>query len=241
MPDKQGKNGWNRLEVIMPSSPISMLPEKDQQELLTDLNYLNTAEIKSFCRCHSIPYTIAIEANSGRRRKTNEDDRKGVILDRVRHFLKTGIVLQETCFPAKVACFDAAPEKLSPDHKLFYGQYDKTNRALIAILKALTHGRFRDGAIARILARDFWSRGEAPTFNEYAAAWLRAVKEHSGPNSEWAFLSDRVHGTAGPDWKRLRAEKAKKVIRALDQILPQKGAKAFGWHRMKDQGHSNTE
>jgi hypothetical protein len=61
----------------MPTSPISMLPEREQQELLTDLNYLNTAEIKSFCKRHSIPYTIAIETKNERRRKTNEDDRKG--------------------------------------------------------------------------------------------------------------------------------------------------------------------
>lgn len=188
-------------------SPLSMLPEKQRQQLLTDFNYLNTVEIKSFCRRHSIPYRIAIEANDGRRKKTNEDDRKGVILERVRHFLKTGIVLKETCFPAKVARFDERPKKLSPDHKLFYGQYDKTNRAMVAILKALTHGTFRNGAIARILARDFWSRGEAPTFSEYAAAWLRAAKEHRGPNPEWAFLSDRARGTAGSGWKRLERKK----------------------------------
>jgi len=210
----------------MTISPISMLPEKAHQELFTDLNYLNTAEIKSFCKRHSIPYTIAIESNNGRRRKTNEDDRKGVILDRIRHFLKTGTVLKETCFPAKVVCFDASPEKLSPGHRLFYGQYDKTNRAMITLLKALTQGEFRNGAIARIVARDFWSRGEAPTLKEYASAWLQAVKEHNRPNPEWAFLSDRARGTAGPDWKRLRAKKAAKVMKMLDQITRQMKTKS---------------
>jgi hypothetical protein len=204
--------------MIMPVSPISMLQEKRQQELLTDLNYLNIAELKSFCKRHSIPYTIAIESNNGRKRNTNEDDRKGVILDRIRHFLKTGIVLPETCFPAKVVCFATSPVELSPGDRLFYGQYDKTNRAMITLLKALTQGKFRNGAIARIVARDFWSRGQAPTFNEYASAWLQAVKEHTRPNPEWAFLSDRARGTAGPGWKGLRAKKAIKVMRMLDQI-----------------------
>jgi len=41
-------------------SPISKLPKAERQELLNDPNYLNTAEIKSFCRQYSIPYTIAI-------------------------------------------------------------------------------------------------------------------------------------------------------------------------------------
>lgn len=167
----------------MPKSPISNLQEEEQHELLADLNYLNTAEIKSFCKRHSIPYTIAIETPSGQRRKTNEDDRKGVILDRIRHFLKTGVVLKETCFPAEVVCLEAIPEKLAPGDRLFYGQYDKTSRAMITLLQRLTQGKFRNGAIARIVARDFWSRGEAPTYYEYASAWLKAVEEHSRPNS----------------------------------------------------------
>src|ERR1700680_4819591 len=119
----------------MAVSPISSLPEGEQQRLLDDLNYLNTTEIKSFCKRHSIPYTIAIETKDGCRRKTKDDDRKGVILNRIRHFLQTGVVLQETCFRATVVCFDAPPEELIPNDRLFFGQYDKTNRTMIALLK----------------------------------------------------------------------------------------------------------
>jgi hypothetical protein len=99
----------------MPASPISKLPEKEQRELLDDLNYLNTAEIKSFCKRQSIPYAIAMGTNDGCGRKTNEDDRKGAILDRVRHFFKTGVVLGETCFRATVVCFEAPPQELGPN------------------------------------------------------------------------------------------------------------------------------
>jgi hypothetical protein len=86
----------------MPASPISRLPADQQQGLLDDLNYLNIAEIKSLCQRHSIPYTIAIETKDGRRRKTNEADRKGVILNRIRHFLHTGVILEETRLRATV-------------------------------------------------------------------------------------------------------------------------------------------
>lgn len=202
----------------MPVPPISKLPEDERKELLNDLNYLNTAEIKSFCRRHSIPYTIAIEAKDGRRRKTSEDDRKGIVLNRIRHFLQTGEVLEETCFRAAVLCSEALTKKLTPDDKLFYGQYDKTSRAMVSLLKELTGGKFRNGAIARIVARDFWSTGTAPTFREFASAWLQAVEEHKRPNPEWAFLSDRARGTAGSDWKKLRANKASKVMKTLRQI-----------------------
>jgi len=202
----------------MTGAPISSLSSAEQQELLRDLNYLNTAEIKTFCKWLSIPYQIAVETGGGARRKTNEDDRKGVILGRIRQFLKTGEVPDETCFRQSVVCFDPLPEKLSPDDKLFYGQYDKANRAMITLLKDLTGGKFRNGAVARILARDFWARGKAPTFREYARAWFRATKEHTQPNPEWAFLSDRHQRKAQRDWKKLRVKKASKVISTLNQI-----------------------
>jgi hypothetical protein len=176
----------------MPLAPLLKLPKTDQQEFLNDLNYLNTSEIQSFCKRQSIPYTIAIATEKGGRKNTTDSDRKGVILERIRDFLRTGVVPGQTCFPATVACFEPLPVKLTADDRLFYGQYDKSSQAMTALLKNLTGGQFRNGAIARILARQFWSRGSAPTFKEYAAAWLHAVKEHTRPNPEWAFLSDRA-------------------------------------------------
>jgi hypothetical protein len=202
----------------MAASPISKLSKSEQRELLHDLNYLNLAEIKQFCKRQSIPFTIAIETKDGARKTTREDDRKGVILDRIRHFLRTGKVPQETRFPAAVVCFDPLPHELTPDDRLLYGQYDKTSRAMIQLLKELTAGQFRNGAIARILARKFWSMGIAPTFGEFAAAWLEETRAHTGPNPEWAFLSDRASKGAVPDWKKLRAAKASKVMKVLGTL-----------------------
>jgi hypothetical protein len=204
----------------VPRSLVPQVTKNEQQELLDDLNYLNTAEIKSFCKKHSIPYTIAIETNDSTQRWTNDDDRKGVILNRIRHFLKTGVVLEATCFPATAVCFDPLPKNPAADDRLHYGQFDKTNRAMMTVLKELTEGKFRDGAVARILAREFWSRGEAPTFEKYASAWLQATREHTRPNPEWAFLADRANKIAGADWKKLRTTKAKRVMKILNQIGP---------------------
>jgi hypothetical protein len=201
----------------MASSFISKLPKAEQQELLEDLNYLNLSEIKSFCKRHSIPYRIAIETKDGRRKMTRDDDRKGVVLNRIRHFLQTGVVLPETCFPAAVVCLDPLSDHITADDRLFYGQYDKTNRAMIVLLKSLTDGQFENGAIARILAREFWSDGKAPTFREYASAWIQASSEHLRPNPEWAFLSDIASTGAVRDWAKLRTQKASRVMKVLDQ------------------------
>jgi len=197
---------------------FSKLTKGEQKQLLDDLNYLNSTEIKSFCNRHSIPYRIAIETRDGGRRMTKDVDRKGVMLKRIRHFLQTGLVLAETCFPATIVCFDPLAHNITQEARIFYGQYDKKNSKLIALLKSLTNGQFEDGAIARILAREFWSKGEAPTLKEYASAWIGASREHTRPNPEWAFLSDKANKLAISDWKQLRANKASKVMKLLNQI-----------------------
>ena len=76
---------------------ISRLPKDEQKELLDDLNYLNIAEIKSFCKRHLIPYRITIQTKDGGRKTTQDADRKGVILNRIRHFLQTGVTSEISC------------------------------------------------------------------------------------------------------------------------------------------------
>jgi hypothetical protein len=201
-------------------SLISHLSKAQQKALLSDLNYLNTAEIKAFCKRHAVPFAIAVETRDGATRSTGEADRKGVILQRIRQYLTTGTIRPPTWFRANVVCFDPAPAKLKETDRLFYGQYDKASAAMISLLKRLTGGQFENGAIARILARDFWSKGIAPTYREFAAAWLEARRKHTRPNPEWAFLSDRSRGKGLTGWKKLRTAKAKQVLKVLKDIAP---------------------
>jgi hypothetical protein len=204
----------------MGMAPIDKLTKDERGALLEDLNYLNLGEIKTFCKARGIPYRIVVEEPDGQKKSTGEDDRKGVILERVRNYLLTGKIGEETRFPSGVVNFGRpAKEPVSSD-KVFYGQYDKGNAARLGLLKTLTGGEFRDGAIARILAREFWTRGEAPSFAEFAQAWLKASAEHTKPNPEWAFLTDRSNRTAPKDWKRLRERKASAALKILERIAP---------------------
>ena len=200
------------------SSRISKLTIPQQTQLLLDLNYLNLQELKTFCKQHSIPYSIWIDTADGHR-KTSEDDRKGVILDRVRTFLKTGRVRGPTLFPMEViSSTKAESRRLTKSDQLFYGTYRKDNVQLMTLLKKLTGGKFKNGAIARILAREFWSKGEAPTIEEFAGAWEEANRHHKHPNPEWAYLSDRADQKRTVDWKRMRAAKAQEVLQLLGEI-----------------------
>jgi hypothetical protein len=175
-------------------------------------------EIRTFCKKHSIPYRISIETEDQCRRNTQDEDRKGVILNRIRHYLKTGTVPAATCFPISVVCVDEPPKNIESTDRLFYGQYDKQNAGMTDLLERLTAGKFEHGAIARILAREFWSKGIAPTYEEFAEAWLIAKMEHNRPNPEWAFLSDRTDGKDTVNWKQLRKEKARKALEMLRQL-----------------------
>jgi hypothetical protein len=59
------------------------------------------------------------------------------------------------------------------------------------LLRDLTAGRFRDGAVARVIAMDFWTRGKAPTFEEFARSWTKAkAQQHRLLTPEYAYLTD---------------------------------------------------
>ncbi len=63
--------------------------------------------------------------------------------------------------------------------------------------------------------RACWTRGHAPTYHEFAQLWLKARADHTKPNPEWAFLTDRANGVAGADWKSIRIQKASTALTLL--------------------------
>jgi hypothetical protein len=89
------------------------------------------------------------------------------------------------------------------------------------LLRDLTAGRFRDGAVARVVAMAFWTRGQAPTFEEFARSWTKAkTEEHRLLTPEYAYLTDLKHRRAGNDWKALRTAKARSALKTLASIAP---------------------
>jgi hypothetical protein len=57
-------------------------------------------------------------------------------------------------------------------------------------LRELTDGRFQNGAVVRVLAMKFWTRGEAPTFAEFARSWTTAKTEATSSAHAGVRLSD---------------------------------------------------
>lgn len=90
---------------------------------------------------------------------------------------------------------------------------------MMQVLRDLTNGQFKDGAVARVVAMDFWTRGVAPTLEEFARAWTKAkAEQHRMLTPEYAYLTDLRHRRADVDWKEQRNAKAKSALATLAKI-----------------------
>jgi hypothetical protein len=198
--------------------PAHLSPAR-RRELLDDLNYLNLDELHAFCRRHAIPYRVLATTPDGGTTTTRDNDRKPVVLRRVRHYLTTSTVPAPTCLSAEIVRSGPPPAVLQPTDRLYYRWYNKTYRQVISLLEDLTDGRFRNGALARVLIMEFWTSGEAPTFTRFADAWSKATDERRDLlTPEYAFLADLHHGRATPEWKAMRQRKADAVLATLAKI-----------------------
>jgi hypothetical protein len=200
---------------------LSRLTKSEQVRLLEELNYINLEEIRGFCSERGIPFRIVAEYATGEVRVTTDTDRKPIVLARIRRYLTTGQVGQPTRIPAAIVREENPPARLSPRDRLYYRWYAKRFESVMRLLRYLTAGRFRDGAVARVLAMEFWTRGEAPTIEEFARSWTKAGAEKPRLlTPEYAYLTDLKHHRAGGDWKALRKAKAKSALETLARIAP---------------------
>ena len=200
---------------------LSQLTRSEQTRLLEELNYMNLEEIRGFCSERGIPYRIVAEYPNGKVKATKDTDRKPIVLARIRRYLTTGRVGQPTCVPGAIVREENPPARLGPRDRLYYRWYAKEFEGVMRLLRELTGGRFRDGAVARVLAMAFWTRGEAPTFEEFARSWTKAkLEEHRLLTPEYAYLTDLRHQRADGDWKALRKARARSALATLARIAP---------------------
>ena len=198
---------------------LSHLNKNEQARLLAEMNYMNLEELRGFCSERGIPYKILAEYPDGKVKATKDTDRKPIVLARVRHYLATGKVGAATCIPAKIVRDDDPPAKPGPRDRLYYRWYAKEHAGVIRSLRELTGGRFRDGAVARVVVMEFWTRGEAPTLAEFARAWTKANANGDWLlTAEYAYLTDLQRKQAGSDWKSLRKAKAKSALEILGNL-----------------------
>ena len=200
---------------------LSSLTKADQARLLEELNYMNLEEIRGFCVRRGIPFKVMAEYPNGKVRATKDMDRKPIVLARVRRYLTTGDAGQPTQIPAAIVREEGPPARPRANDRLYYRWYAREHTGVIRLLRKLTDGRFQNGAVVRVLAMQFWTRGQAPTFAEFARSWTKAkAEEHRLLTPEYAYLTDLKHQQAGGDWKALRNVRAKSALKTLARIAP---------------------
>lgn len=200
---------------------LSRLTKAEHARLLEDMNYLNLEEIRGFCSARGIPYRVMAEYPDGKVKATKDTDRKPIVLARVRRYLTTGDAGRPTRIPATIVRVQHPPSQPGLRDRLYYRWYAKEHAGVIRLLRDLTEGRFKDGAVARVLAMEFWSRGDAPTLEEFARSWTKAkAEEHRLLTPEYAYLTDLKHQRAEDGWKALRKAKAQSALKTLARIAP---------------------
>jgi hypothetical protein len=200
---------------------LSKLTKTEQARLIEEMNYMNLEEIRGFCSARGIPYRVVAEYPGGKLRATKDTDRKPIVLARVRRYLSTGEAGSPTCIPATIVRSEDPPARPGPRDRLYYRWYAKEHQGVIRLLRDLTADRFRDGAVARVLAMEFWTRGEAPTLEEFARSWTKAkALQYRLLTPEYAYLTDLKHQRASRDWKATRNAKAKSALQTLARIAP---------------------
>ena len=198
---------------------LSQLTTSEQARLIEEMNYMNLEEIRGFCSERGIPYRIVAECPQGKVKATKDTDRKPIVLARVRRYLATGEVGLPTRISAQVVREEKPPARLGPRDRLYYRWYAKEFEGVLRLLRDLTGGRFKDGAVARVLAMKFWTRGEAPPFEEFARSWTQAkAEEHRLLTPEYAYLTDLKHHRADSEWKAVRNAKAKSALKMLARV-----------------------
>jgi hypothetical protein len=200
---------------------LAQITKSEQARLLEELNYMNLEEIRGFCSARGIPYRIVAEYPNGKVKATVDSDRKPILLARVRRYLETGQAGQPTRIPATIVREQNPPARLEPGDRLYYRWYAKEFEGVMRLLRELTGGRFRDGAVARVVAMDFWTRGKAPTFEEFARAWTKAkAEQHRLLTPDYAYLTDLRGKRADGNWKAVRKAKATSALVTLARIAP---------------------
>src|SRR5262245_9732002 len=139
----------------MNKSFLSRLTKRERARLLEELNYMNLEEIRGFCSARAIPYRIVAESSNGTVTAKKDTDRKPIVLARVRRYLRTGQIGKATCISLQIVRDENPPARPGLRDRLYYRWYAKEFDGVMRLLRDLTGGRFRDGAVARVLAMDF--------------------------------------------------------------------------------------
>ena len=182
-------------------------------EVIKYLVFLNMNQLKSICDNYGIYYKIFIEKDS-KEIKTNEIDHKETIINNISYYLKKKKVPQKTLYTKKIINFDNL-DKVSKDDFIYYGQYKTTNKIILNLLKELTDGKFKFGAISQKIIRKVWKNNKLITYENFAKLWEEENKKGEINYPELAYNQFmKKHGST-EEWYKHK----KNIMKELSKIF----------------------
>ena len=182
-------------------------------EVIKYLVFLNMNQLKSICDNYGIYYKIFIEKDS-KEIKTNEIDHKETIINNISYYLKKKKVPQKTLYTKKIINFDNL-DKVSKDDFIYYGQYKTTNKIILNLLKELTDGKFKFGAISQKIIRKVWKNNKLITYENFAKLWEKENKKGEINYPELAYNQFmKKHGST-EEWYKHK----KNIMKELSEIF----------------------
>ena len=182
-------------------------------EVIKYLVFLNMKQLKSICDKYSIFYNIFIEKDN-KILKTSEVDHKETIINNISYYLKKNKVPPKTLYSEKIINFDKL-DKVSKDDIIYYGQYKTTNKNILNLLKGLTDGKFKFGAISQKIIRKTWKNNKLITYKDFAKLWANENKKGEINYPELAYNQFmKKHGST-EEWFKHK----KNIMKELSEIF----------------------
>ena len=182
-------------------------------EIVKYLVFLNMSQLKSICDNYKIYYNIFIEKDN-KIVKTNEVDHKETIINNISYYLKKKKVPPKTLYTKKIINFEKL-EKVSKDDIIYYGQYKTTNKNILNLLKELTDGKFKFGAISQKIIRKTWKNNKLITYENFAKLWEKENKKGEINYPELAYNQFmKKHGST-EEWYKHK----KNIMKELSKLI----------------------
>lgn len=124
---------------------------------MEDIYYLNMSELKSVVKKYNIPINIMYRDKNKNLLNTGYVDRKIIIINKILEFYNNNKVVEQTVYKNSIVNFDVKTEYKKSD-KVYYGQFNSTNKGIIKLMKSLTNNKYKNGSIAFTIIKDMGSK-----------------------------------------------------------------------------------
>lgn len=199
-------------KLAAPITHFKKLSKKQKADLFDALYFMNMQELRELSEYYQLPTKA----------------KKGLLIDRIKHFLQTGKMLNSQKIPQKSFAEKGTIYPLKPDTLILKGAY-KNDLKTRKFFQKLIGEHFHFTAFGQDWISERWFQGKPPTYSEFAKYWQKEnkqrQKQEAKPKQEWAYLSfiqrflkecpTATKKQITTAWKKMRAAKIAEVKSTL--------------------------